>query len=198
MSKQKAVNDDLIDLLVKDKWYDIRSDGTIWTCRPPSGPKGTKKYPWRRVDRLRKNKDGSIDGRYIITYTSDHDPDNRGFLQVSRVIYRNFNGPLDPELEINHIDGNWKNNIPSNLELITKHENHEHARINKLQPQGQKFTKYPLGVLIRIKHLYMQGFTPYSISNTVKIHKSTVETVLGLYDNNAYKWVKVFILTPVN
>lgn len=111
----KAEKDHLIEMMINDPEYDIRPDGTIWTNRPKSGPKKPGIiYPWRRLDR-----DGQKPGYRIATCYGS-------YVQVHRVIYRKFIGPLDHELTVNHKNGNKSDNVPNNLELITTQENTQH------------------------------------------------------------------------
>ena len=100
----KAKFDNLILEIIKDDWYDIRSDGTIWTCVPPSGPRGEYQYPWRKINRIHN-------GYEVIRYKNC-------YLKVHRIIYQKFIGDLDPTLVINHIDCNRSNNDITNLNSL--------------------------------------------------------------------------------
>jgi hypothetical protein len=46
---------------------------------------------------------------------------------VHRLVYESFRGPIPDGLEINHIDGNKKNNSLENLEAVTRKQNLHHA-----------------------------------------------------------------------
>jgi HNH endonuclease len=53
---------------------------------------------------------------------------------IHRIVYLYFNRDTDfSSKEINHIDGNKRNNALSNLELVTHSENLHHAYKNRLQ-----------------------------------------------------------------
>ena len=66
-------------------------------------------------------------------------PLRHGYLQISlycngqkqrtvhRVVWEAFKGKIPVELQINHIDGNKRNNALSNLELATPSENRVHS-----------------------------------------------------------------------
>lgn len=45
------------------------------------------------------------------------------YYYVHRLVYQTFNGEIPSDKEINHIDGNPKNNSLNNLEIITHQEN---------------------------------------------------------------------------
>lgn len=48
---------------------------------------------------------------------------------VHRLVYESFFGKLKPGYEVNHIDGNKKNNMLYNLEAVTRKQNQQHASI---------------------------------------------------------------------
>lgn len=56
---------------------------------------------------------------------------------VHSVVWEAFNGAIDAGKEINHKDGNKKNNALINLELVTSAENTRHAFENGLVPYGE-------------------------------------------------------------
>lgn len=67
---------------------------------------------------------------------------NKGYTKnVHRLVYENFIGELNKDLEINHIDGNKKNNHYSNLEQITHQENCIKAVYNGLTKAGMYHPK---------------------------------------------------------
>lgn len=49
-----------------------------------------------------------------------------------------FIGPRQPGMQINHIDGNKTNNHVSNLEYVTRQQNHTHALANGLHVHGER------------------------------------------------------------
>ena len=51
----------------------------------------------------------------------------RKTIDVHRLVYEIFNGPIPDEMQINHIDSNRQNNCIKNLELMTRSENAKHA-----------------------------------------------------------------------
>lgn len=62
-------------------------------------------------------------------------------------------------LEVNHIDGNSKNNCAINLEWIDRKGNIEHAVINKLYPRGESHYKAVLSNcdVLEIRSIYSAG-----------------------------------------
>ena len=51
----------------------------------------------------------------------------RAIGMAHRMIWEHFNGPIPPELQINHINGVKTDNRLQNLELVTQSENTKHA-----------------------------------------------------------------------
>jgi hypothetical protein len=105
-----AVNDYLIEALIKDVRYQIKEDGTIYRL---SG------NVWKQTGRAITDKSGM---KYRHLKYQNHN------LLVHRIVYARFVGRLSSDLVINHIDGNSLNNKPSNLELITQSKNIIHAK----------------------------------------------------------------------
>lgn len=105
----EAKNDYLVEELINDERYQVRTDGTIWR---------KAKDVWRQTGKAKTNKNDKIYNH--LKY--------RGFnLVVHRIVYRKFNGQLDASLVINHKDGNSLNNNAVNLEQATHQENSYHA-----------------------------------------------------------------------
>lgn len=112
-----AKNDYLIEQLVNDPWYQVRDDGTIWTCRPFHTHQ--KVIEWRQTGKARTSKNGAI--YFHLKYRHCN-------LLVHRIIFRKFVGRLHADLVVNHIDHDSLNNSPQNLELISQRENSCHAK----------------------------------------------------------------------
>ena len=95
-----------IDALLNDPDYHVRDNGTVW---------GKARYgeKWEQK--------GSRDwhGYYCLNYR--HGSSCK--LSIARIVYRKFNGKIEPEMTIDHVDGDKGNNRPENLEQVTHQEN---------------------------------------------------------------------------
>lgn len=119
MEKYSAINDHLIEELLKDPLYKIEP-GKIYTKLTLNG-QGVSK-DWRAMG-YKKKCNGYVRIRY---------KDN--FLFVDRIMWRKFKGPLDSKLTIDHKDRNRENNHPDNLEQKSQGENNQNKR--------KKYTKH--------------------------------------------------------
>ena len=59
-------------------------------------------------------------------------------IRVHRAIYEAWFGPIPKGMEINHLDGNKRNNAISNLEACTGAENMRHAAFSGLMARGKR------------------------------------------------------------
>lgn len=86
------------------------------------------------------------------------------------------------ELEVNHIDGNKKNNKLENLEWCTASENQKHAFKMGLQKarkgENSNFSKLTQEDIERIFELRKQGLTQQQIGDIVGCTKSNISCIL--------------------
>lgn len=99
-----------------DGFYEVSSLGRIRSTMPIKGNRGprllslqlTKGYPCVKL-------------RIPGTQTSR-------WHRVHRLVVEAFIGPIPEGYEVNHIDAQRTNNVPTNLELVTRTENMAHCR----------------------------------------------------------------------
>lgn len=58
-------------------------------------------------------------------------------VSVHRLVVYAFLGPIPEGMEVNHLDGNPRNNALDNLVVVTPQENEAHAQANGLKPRGE-------------------------------------------------------------
>jgi hypothetical protein len=160
-----SINDDLIEELINNPLYDVRSDGTVWSLITLTGKKSVKNQ-WRKCGAI------SINGYYAMGYN------NRKIL-LHRVIYRKFNGQLFKDLVINHKDGNRLNNLPSNLELVTQSNNNEHKyQVLNCKPSVTN-AKINKEIADQIREDRKQGYTLRQLTNKYNLTKSTLSYIIN-------------------
>lgn len=79
---------------------------------------------------------------------------------VHRLVAAAFIGPLGAGDEVNHKDGNKRNNRASNLEIVTRQENIDHAVNTGLianKGEGNSQAVLTAEQVIKIRSLYTQG-----------------------------------------
>ena len=104
--------------------------------------------------------------------------------RLHRLVLMAFKPIVNPEdMEVNHIDGNKKNNCLSNLEWCTSSENQIHAFKNGLQKprKGEKsnFSKLSSDDIKTIYRLRDQGYTQQEIANEIGCTRSNISYILS-------------------
>lgn len=167
-----CTNDSLIYDLLQDPHYEVRDDGTVWTRITKTG-KVSVNDVWRQCGHSRK-------GYTTIRYR------NRA-LQLHRIIYAKFNGPLENDLVVNHLDDNGLNNRPENLELVTQSANNFHRfRKNGGKPavMGNKVLSWEIVRDIR-ELRFGQGWPYSAIAAKFDISKGHVSDII-----NNHIWIE--------
>ena len=82
----------------------------------------------------------------------------------------------DKKPDVNHKDGNKKNNNADNLEWVTKKENIEHSFLNNLHPTGRKLSYEQAEV---IKEERRNGKSYYSLGLKYKIDPKTIHNIIN-------------------
>lgn len=71
---------------------------------------------------------------YLITTLWDAERGKNTTYTVSRLVYIYFNGDIPEGYDVDHIDGDTFNNIPENLQLLTRKDN-----LNKREFNGNQY-----------------------------------------------------------
>jgi hypothetical protein len=95
----------------------VDDEGRIWKVKDRSR-KGIRDIAPRRIEQT------STAGYLIVGMWLNGSP---FLVSAHRLVWTVKNGPIPDRMDINHIDGNKKNNLPSNLEVVTRSENLKHA-----------------------------------------------------------------------
>jgi len=118
--------------------------------------------------------------REVTIYDKDH---NRRTKLIHQLVMEAFVGPCPVDREINHKDGNKRNNNLDNLEYVTASENILHAhrtgliKVARGQQAGQAILTNRQ--VRRIRERHAQGVSMSSIARRLKIGLSTVSDIIN-------------------
>lgn len=101
---------------------EIDSKGRIWKVAEMRGNRWNQNRAKHRVMRRRAEHD---QGQYLQVRRMV--AGKRTYALAHRLVWMHFNGPIPQGLQINHKNGNKKDNRPANLELATSAQNTRHA-----------------------------------------------------------------------
>jgi hypothetical protein len=101
---------------------------------------------------------------------------------VHRLVWESFNGPIKKDMEINHRDGNKRNNSLDNLEAVSHRENMLHAHRNGLTTILNKGEGNPSAILtddkvIEIKRRLALGEVQRRIAEDIGVSYQTITLI---------------------
>lgn len=112
---------------------------------------------------------------------------NSGYLSapfgesVHVTVARHFLSDYDPSLQVNHKDGNKKNNQVSNLEMVTRSENMTHAVYTLMNPklsgEGCYHSVLNERLAQEIWDLLQTGLGSHRVAKQLGLNRSTVENI---------------------
>lgn len=86
-----------------------------------------------------------------------------------RLVWTILRGPIPEGIDINHRDGDKTNNHPSNLELVTRSENLQHAAATGLRT----YSRVASTLSAQAKALHSQGLSYAAIARELKVSQTT-------------------------
>jgi len=125
-------------------WYLACDDGTI--------------YSTKTNRTLKMNIQSS--GRYYIVNIKSDEKGKFNTERVHRLVCTAFHGPPPtPKHTVSHIDGNWRNNTPSNLRWETLKENHQMKKKHGTDDRGVRNSRARIdaSTLAEIRRLLKEG-----------------------------------------
>ena len=153
--------------------YCVTTNGLIWSCK-------------RKVKNPRNKKTYTVSGKFLRIVSCGRygmvdlckNGTRKKFL-VHRLVADAFvkNPKLNPQ--VNHIDGNKRNNNYKNLEWVTAKENSQHSIITGLKPPAAKgefvFSSILKSEDIRIiRKLISDGVAQKDVAKMFGVNKSTI------------------------
>ena len=137
-----------------------------------------------KIGKLRQLKPGiqSTGKYYVVSVKKDG---IRKTHRVHRLICETFHGtPSDTKLTVSHLDGNWKNNIPSNLKWESYSDNLNHKKEHGTDDNGYKNSRAKINkeqlLLIR-KLLSEKELTHKQIGNIFNVSRVFITKIANRY-----------------
>jgi len=112
-------------------------------------------------------------GRLIIQLTTNY---KNNTIQVSRLVALAFIPNPENKPDVNHIDGDHLNNIPTNLEWVTRRENYNHAMKNGLMARGERQSCNKL-TNIQVLEIFKSNISSPVLSKKYKVSVSTIRHI---------------------
>ncbi|MFD2658588.1 NUMOD4 domain-containing protein [Gracilibacillus thailandensis] len=144
-----------------------------------------------RVKSFKRDKNGRVmsskdNGHYYQIILCKNGVQKR--FSVHRLVAMHFIPNPDDKPQVNHIDGNKRNNHVSNLEWVTNGENEKHAYMTGLKEsaKGEKHGRSKLSEaeVLSIYHLMQTGkFKTKEVASMFDVHFCTVSDIA-----RGYRW----------
>jgi len=107
-------------------------------------------------------------------------------IQLHRLVWQSFNGPIGEGLQINHKNGKTDDNRLENLEVCTPSENNLHAfrqlgrkpNINPNRGERNGRAKLTEADVAKVRKLRAEGWTQQRIADLVGISQANVSRIL--------------------
>lgn len=101
---------------------------------------------------------------------------------IHKLVAENFLGDRPEGMEINHKDGNKRNNCLENLEYVTRKENAQHAiRLGLLRPQrgsGHWISKLDERKVLKIRNLHQAGMNQRAIARIFDVCFQSINLIV--------------------
>lgn len=156
-----------------DGWYQVSNKGNVrsWKCR---GHRGVRAKEPKLL-----NPSTSRCGYYTVGL---HDQNEKMYgRRVSRLVAIEFIYNPENKPEVNHIDGNKKNNNVENLEWATSKENVRHANRNGLMNQSSEaHSELTKKDIIEIRKKYKTGFyTQNDLGSEYDLDQAAISRIIN-------------------
>lgn len=157
--------------------YFVSDGGDVFTSKTNS--KWT--VGCERLHKLRPGLRGHGKNKYFHVILSKGTKASRVGVSVHRLVAQHFIPNLDNKPQLNHIDGDKRNNRADNLEWVTCKENQKHAHNTGLNTSpsgfGARRARLTKETITEIRVLLHRGVKQCDIAATVGVSQSVVSQV---------------------
>lgn len=162
--------------------FKVEQDGTIWRLAKWTGGGIVSGLIYMPRERAERSSAGPSSYLRVMFKDGAH----RRKISAHRIVWMVTNRrPIPASMEINHIDGNKRNNTPSNLELATHQQNvqhcHTHLAPKKKDQRGAKNSAAAVTEtqVLDIRSIWAsRSLTQREIAARYQITQSTVSAIV--------------------
>ena len=164
--------------------YQVSDTGLVRTHNKVTSNARYSERHWKNRILKFKNAPSSTRNQARVNLWKDGKPYD--FLVARLVAFTFYEKDInDHSLEVNHIDGNWKNNNLENLELVSHKENMNHAFDNHLISSAKE-------TILENKETHEELHFRSMSKASLHIGKNTgyisEKRLRGSYENETYRW----------
>ena len=159
-----------------ETWKPIPNYEELYLASSSGEVKRIKKSKGAKINKILKPYLNKSNGYYYITLTKNCVQKN---FYLHKIIIKSFLG--ESNLQVNHIDGNKKNNSINNLEYVTSSQNMYHATrvLNKRSKENHWNSKLKSADILEIKKLKNLGLTQKAIAEKFNVSRITICNILN-------------------
>lgn len=123
-NKQEWLANNKIDLTVES-----RQNGNWEVCVYQEDKNTHQRVELKQIINVKHHPYGK-DCIYILVFPWDYSKGKRITMTLQRLVYLYFKGDIPEKFDIDHVDGDSLNNLPSNLQAISRKENLQKRTLN--------------------------------------------------------------------
>lgn len=170
-------NEAIVYEAVRAGMFQIDPNGAIWKVAELRGNRWNKRVSLRAVKRRRAEHD---QGQYLQVRHMTQGV--RTYCLAHRLVWLHFMGPIPEGMQINHKNGDKKDNRPGNLELVTASQNARHAyAVGTKDQHGQRNPSAKLtdSQVAAIRLMYNTGHkTQIQIAQQFQVTHQTISKIV--------------------
>lgn len=144
--EQIIFNDEIAKKTKYEGYYCTKS-GKIISVKVKGG-RGKLNFDKPRLHSINEDKDGYEE--VCLSYVDENNKQKRIYRRVHRIVWETFNGDIENDLTVDHINNVRTDNRLENLQLLTRIQNGTKRHMNWVDGKRNKYIVYKNGVEIGI------------------------------------------------